>query len=425
MAASPRLEHVLPEVLAFESDGFHLGNDLRHLASVRCIEAPEAAIFYAARILEALSGAALERIGATPSANAFANLQYLESLNLLAGPMRYWAHGLRRLGNEVRHIHRLIPSGEDEVAALYLERWLSWFFLDFKRGPKCARLTLEDRAVLPGHDGAYMELIAKVEAGSQPAGEAAKSLDPLLLERLVRAPSIACAWIEDMIGRKHLQEAEVLLQDVISRTSDTLRLVQLQAVIHNRRADEAEKARKKDVALAETEKSIALLTPLAGSAGGGESTAGVLGGAWKRKANLLSDKQALEKSFKLYRDGFRQLKQQSAYLGVNVASVALLLGRAEEARETAQIVVTLLREREKVRLGLGADAPPADYWDAVSLAEAQLLTGDVAGAMAAYAAALAGYKDRRSDINSSQVQARRILQVLGGNPENYPEVFAV
>src|SRR5690606_30004435 len=120
--------------------GFSLASDLAHLAAVLSVQAPEATIFYGGRILEALSGAAVEQVGGEAKPNPFANMKYLEDLALLKKEQGYWAHGLRRLGNEVRHLARPIGLGEAEVAALLVERWLVWYFQVFQAGPRLASL---------------------------------------------------------------------------------------------------------------------------------------------------------------------------------------------------------------------------------------------------------------------------------------------
>ena len=101
---------LVPEVLDFATASFGLKEDLSRLEMVHRAGAPEAVVLYGCRILEVLAREALVRIGQAPSNNVFSNLQVLEHFNRVGNATCYLAHGLRRLGNLVRHIEgRLLP----------------------------------------------------------------------------------------------------------------------------------------------------------------------------------------------------------------------------------------------------------------------------------------------------------------------------
>src|SRR5437016_2116293 len=93
------LKRLMPAVAEYETEHFHLHEDLEHLDRVRRVGAPEAAVLYCARILEALAMAALRTVGLEPSPNVFSNLDTLQQYNLLPTATCYWAHALRRTGN--------------------------------------------------------------------------------------------------------------------------------------------------------------------------------------------------------------------------------------------------------------------------------------------------------------------------------------
>ena len=124
----PITDRLVPHVAAYQAEGYSLASDLTHLNSVRSIGATEATIFYSARILEVLSSAAVQSAGLTPCASAFANLETLTQFNFVPATTLYWANGLRRLGNDVRHILRHHEPADADLAALFAERWIEWFF---------------------------------------------------------------------------------------------------------------------------------------------------------------------------------------------------------------------------------------------------------------------------------------------------------
>src|SRR5262245_1035701 len=110
---------LLPKVRDFATPQFSLRDDLAHLNVVSRSDAPESVIFYSGRILEALTHAALRRLGQEPSPNVFSNLQTLEHFNRMTAANRYWSHSLRRLGNLVRHIDGRVGPNEATLAALF------------------------------------------------------------------------------------------------------------------------------------------------------------------------------------------------------------------------------------------------------------------------------------------------------------------
>src|SRR5437764_15081333 len=95
-AWSTYLERLDPAVAGWSTPQFVLRDNLERLGRVHGVDAPEATIFYAARILEALAAAALGTVGLEPSSNVFSNLDALQQFNLIPTSTRYWAHALRR-----------------------------------------------------------------------------------------------------------------------------------------------------------------------------------------------------------------------------------------------------------------------------------------------------------------------------------------
>src|SRR5687768_7704395 len=91
------LDQLRPEVLTYSGGHYVLRNDLEMLSRVYQAGAPEATIFYAARILEVLAADALKKAGLPVSSTPLPNLATLADFNLIPTATRYWAHALRRL----------------------------------------------------------------------------------------------------------------------------------------------------------------------------------------------------------------------------------------------------------------------------------------------------------------------------------------
>ncbi|WP_293679744.1 adenylate/guanylate cyclase domain-containing protein [uncultured Phenylobacterium sp.] len=95
-----------------------------------------------------------------------------------------------------------------------------------------------------------------------------------------------------------------------------------------------------------------------------------------------------------------------AYPAINAATLALIVGSADLAREMAQAAVR------------HADADPEPgYYTLATLAEARLVMGDMAGARAALAAALAAADADVGARSTTVLQLRRLIEVIGGGAE--------
>ncbi len=412
MSAAPDLSRLDPRVLATVSHGFSLGSDLAHLSAVLTVKAPEATIFYGGRILEALSGAAVEQVGGEAKPNPFANMRYLEELTLLKKDQGYWAHGLRRLGNEVRHLHRPVGFGEAEVAALLVERWMGWYFLVFDAGPRLASLfarQADEGPLFPPEDPRLAAIIALIDKPGGLGELAERGLTPPESAALERAPTAACLLAEKWIDMGELKAADQLFLSLEKTIPGELRLIQLKAVACNRRKD--------------PEGTIALLQPLAGGGGGDEETLGILAGAYKRRwersrSSGKEDVKALEQSHRYYDRAWQNSKQQNYYNGINAATTALFLGRPERAAEIAAAVVALLEKQAgQVQAKVGRDLLSEDYWFAATLAEARLLQGDDAAAAQSYESAFVTFATQRGNFATTAQQARAIIRTRGVSAE--------
>lgn len=93
------------------------------------------------------------------------------------------------------------------------------------------------------------------------------------------------------------------------------------------------------------------------------------------------------------------------WVGINVASVALLVGETDYARSVADEVSQQCTEM--------VDTGKTDYWLLATLGEAALVRGDLQAAERWYRAATDQAGHRFGDLNSTRRQARLLLQTLG------------
>ena len=146
-----------------------------------------------------------------------------------------------------------------------------------------------------------------------------------------------------------------------------------------------------------------------------DETAGIVGGVYKQVyLDRGRDPDVLLKSFRAYLAGWESGKCSNTYLGINAAATALWLGRAAEARKLAEQVKQLLQKRAAAL----ADKPdfntlPFCLWDEVTLAEAELLSGEFSATRKRYNAAFDQWKKQRGNIAVAKEQASRHLAPLG------------
>ncbi len=120
-----------------------------------------------------------------------------------------------------------------------------------------------------------------------------------------------------------------------------------------------------------------------------------------------------------YEDVYRRLDR--SYAGVNAATLWQIAGRQEHAHTVARHVLELV-VRETAAITDPADA--SHYWAWVTRAEALLVLGDRAGAVAALTtAAIGGQKDLGAHATTRR-QLRFLCQATGLDPEPIVEVLA-
>jgi len=395
LTRSRLLDRLTPPVRQCATEGFVLCEDLTGLEAALNVGAPEAAIFYCARVLDALAAQALRALCQEPSPTVFSNLVVLEDLGRLSTALRYWAHALRHLGNHVRHVRGRVGREEATLSALFAESWVEWFFRQSAGGGDPPRLTDDGKALWPGLGDDLSAVLQSLDAlergGSVEIGPA-----------FFRTPVTAAVLADILLARSGKDDTgpHNVLKEALGHFPRDLRLRQLMGLYFSRRARPAE--------------ALTWLEPLAEEFGEDDETAGITAGAHKRL--WLQDrakKEHLRRAHAAYRKGWKASGRNNAWLGINAATAALFLGDRDQARRLAAGVETLIRHR--------ADTLPAElsrswlyggYWPWVTLAEAQLLQGQWDAARQTYGDAFRRHADRAGDIKVTRAQRDEILRAL-------------
>jgi tetratricopeptide (TPR) repeat protein len=143
-------------------------------------------------------------------------------------------------------------------------------------------------------------------------------------------------------------------------------------------------------------------------------TGGILGGIYKRQWNSTGDRTYLIKSLETYRVTYA--RTGDSYVGINVATMAVLAGRAAEGRPVAEAIIE----------DLGAkDVASLDHWERGTLAEAFLLCGDLERAAEWYEKAVAKADTRPQIVAVMRRQARLLLEKLGEDPKKLDQSLPV
>lgn len=386
-------------VADFHSEHFQLGRELRHVYLVRQSGAPEAIVFYGARMLEALAAAALTVVQIPPSVNVFSNLVTLEQYSLLDSSALHSTHAMRRLGNVARHIQGELTAEHADLSLALTEQVLEWFFLNLPVREPINGLCNDSRSLPLANDATLRTSLSTAHDVGQTWqfgwAELKQQQGPALLRLGQTAAIVAELWLD----RNKTGAAHDLLLDALKQFPDDLRLQQLMLLAMSRQRDYAA--------------AIAQVDRLMKSNGEDEETMGIAAGLYKRLWN--QDRKAtdwLAKAQKLYRNGWNKSKQ-NAYLGINAATTALWLGKPDESQQLAGKIDQLLRSRAAQLQQSGFPHVRPDYWTQVSLAEALLLERKVPEAAAAYQSAIQQFPDKTGSIDVTLGQMRSIAETLG------------
>jgi hypothetical protein len=135
---------------------------------------------------------------------------------------------------------------------------------------------------------------------------------------------------------------------------------------------------------------------------------GILAGVYKRIWSHDQQEGFLTKSYETYRWGWR--RSSTTYLGINAATTALWLNKLPEAQAIAREVKSILEQRRRMIRQKTDSRYDLNYWDLVTLAEANLLVNELDSAKEMYNLAFSRYGSQTDNIEVTRKQ----LSVLAG-----------
>ncbi|NVJ60446.1 MAG: tetratricopeptide repeat protein [Gammaproteobacteria bacterium] len=352
----PLINQFPDEVLSFKMQHFHLKNDLAQLSKAYQYDIREATIFYSGRILEALSSHAVSALGGKAKANVFANLEYIDDFHFFNNSTRFWAHALRRLANQVRHLLSDLEHDAHHISVALLNNWIEWFFVDYPLGPKLSNFKTSDDSSIE-----VVQLINQLSRNlNQDSFDAIKFNQQH--KELLLHPALISIIIEKLLDKGSFTEADQLIEQALERSPDDLRLRQLFGLSMSRQS--------------KLEKAMNTLQQLNKSFPNDDETMGILGGLFKRVWSNTGDNTYLNRSGKLYQQGWKNSRERNTYLGINAASIKLWQGKLEETQAIAKSIT----EQFKVKQQILSDKLPnqqqsLNFWDKETLAQAYFLAG--------------------------------------------------
>lgn len=347
-----------------DTANFELIKDIEQLKKVVEVNAIEAVVFYTGRILEATSTFCVTQLGEKAKSNVFANIEYINDYNLLDSTTRHWAHALRRLANQFRHILKPTEEHDGHIAIILLDAWLDWLvnnshLVDSKTKPFSLLENNQNDMVEQFHwisEWLLHKDLSKIEINNESS--------------LLRQPVFASVICEELIDKKEIVKASKFLKTALNHHPDDLRLNQLQGLLLSRtgRLKQAEQ----------------LLRKLLKQVPNDDETVGILAGVIK-KLWQNGDQIRLNQWGKLYLKGWEQSKHRNTYLGINAATFSLWSGDIISSQEIAKNIIKIYQHRQKIlQETLKVSTDNMDYWDHATLAEAKLLSGSTIQAEKSY-----------------------------------------
>ena len=390
------------EAAAFEIEGFSLARDLRDLMQCYAGNVVEGTLFYGARILEALTTRAVSKLARKPSWSLCRNLEILRDYGLMKCPYDYWAITLRQLGNEVRHVVRHVNKNDMHVGAACTALILEWFFQEFPLGPQLPSLRRDGQALnLSVHPAKLETLMRTLKDGS--AATIAADIHASHDSPWLWSPWLPAAVADLLLEEGKKDRAKQVLQKALDAAGSHFRLETLMG-LHASRTGDCRRAEK-------------WLEPLYRKRKDDPEVCGIFGGLRRRQGRL-------QEAYKAYASGWENGKHESFYLGINVASLALRLGRSAEARCAAREVRNLLESRQGAVVTLGNRTFHPGHWHELTLAHTYLLLGEFDLAATAYHEAFQQYAGKTSVADVSRSVAADDLQCLLGTEITFRDFLA-
>ncbi|GGP75004.1 tetratricopeptide repeat-containing protein [Shewanella ulleungensis] len=345
-----------PDIVHYSTEHLALQNDLINLQAVYDAGATEAVVFYAGRILEALSAEGVSLFGEQSKTNVFANLEYLNDFHIFDFATLHWAHALRRQANQVRHLLGKVEAQDSDIAVALLDSWLGWYFSKFPLG-----LCLKQYRTNKQQNNVIHQLVDDI---SQQMANTQVNEQVLLLHPLVQqSPVFSSILIESLINKDQLDTAGSALHTTLVHHPEDLRLLQLNGLYFSRKGmiDEA------------TEQLSSLYKSLSNDDETIGIYAGVLKKTWQKNP---ANTEALKRACRMYDKGWQQSKQRNTYLGINAAAINLWQGHTDKARDIALSIVKQFQHKkhiieQKQRLNNFS----FNFWELATIGEALYITG--------------------------------------------------
>lgn len=369
-----------------DTPNFSLEKDIEQLKNVVEVNAVEAVVFYTGRILEATSTFCVTQLGEKAKSNVFANIEYINDYNLLDGITRHWAHALRRLANQFRHILKPTEEHDGHIAIILLDVWLEWLvkeshLVDSKTKPF---------SLLENTKNEMVEQFQWITEWLQH-----KDLNKIEIDNqssLLSQPVFASVICEELIDKKEIIKASKFLKTALNYHPDDLRLNQLQGLLFSRtgRLKQAEQ----------------LLRRLLKQVPNDDETVGILAGVIK-KLWQNGEQNRLNQWGKLYIKGWELSKHRNTYLGINAAAFSLWSGDTHTSKNIAEDIVKIYAHRQKtLKEILNVSTDNMDYWDQATLAEAKLLAGLTSQAEQSYRELFTAehFKNKPHEVPANQLK---------------------
>lgn len=201
------------------------------------------------------------------------------------------------------------------------------------------------------------------------------------------APLLPCVAAQALIDLKRNDEAVQALEPVEAAFPRSVRPKQLRALALARRGDWLAAHR--------------VLAQLYAGGHRDAETLGLFARTWMDRYKDSKERRHLETSRDLYAEAFR-IFPDNTYTGINAASKSVFLGEESKGAELA-------RQVEAVISGRGG---PADYWEAATLAEGQLIQRNYDEAARLYKAAIGWAPEARGSHGSTLGQAKLLMEHL-------------
>ena len=346
------------------SENFSLKADLEQLRKVSEVNATEAMVFYSGRVLEATSNFCVEQLGEKSKSNVFANIEYINDFNLLDETTHQWAHALRRLANQFRHILKPTEENDGAISVILMDMWLEWLTTR-------SHLLNDTSEILHSTSTQQYAINEQFNCiGEWLVHKDISQIDESSTQELYQQPVFASVICEELINQKDFEHADNLLKTALESHPNDLRLKQLQGLYLSRtgKLNEAE----------------ILLRKLLKQFPSDDETIGILAGVVKK---LWQDgnKDKLSQWGRLYIKGWQQSKQRNTYLGINAATYSLWSGDQNASQTIASEIIYTYAERKKIlKQRLNVNTNQMDYWDHATLAESYFLAGMIEQAEESY-----------------------------------------